>query len=81
MPSPTTPKQWVAPHEISVSTMMSAVVRSGANCGDGWETMPSELSAVDWFAVDACARLPPALAATIPPPDIWRKSRRPILDS
>ena len=36
MPSPTTPKQCVAPQAIRVSTMMSAVVRSGPNSGAGW---------------------------------------------
>ena len=44
MPSPTTPKQWVAPHEIRVSIMISAVVKSGANCGEGWTVTTPKVS-------------------------------------
>jgi hypothetical protein len=51
------------------STMISAVVRSGANCGDGWGTMPPEDSeSADWFEARASLAVVPALAATIPAP-------------
>ena len=77
IPSPTTPKQWVAPHEMRVSTMMSAVVNSGPNSGDGCGTMLDSLS--DGFddPGDNSATDPALDAARAPPTaTIWRKLRR-----
>jgi hypothetical protein len=59
------------PQEIRVSTMISAVVRSGENSGDGWGPMPAEYSeSTDGFEARACVAVAPALAATIPAPVI-----------
>jgi hypothetical protein len=71
MPSPTTPKQCVAPHAIRVSIMISAVVSSEENSGDGWGTMPAEVSeSSEEFEARAWVAVAPALAATIPTPAI-----------
>ncbi len=70
MPSPTTPKQWVAPQEIKVSTMISAVVKSGANCGGCWTTRSevSEANCSGCIDSDARAVAVRVLAAASPAP-------------
>jgi hypothetical protein len=66
IPSPTTPKQCVAPDAIKVSIMISAVVRSGANSSNGCAPMSPEASEpAEGFEARACAAFALALMATI----------------